>query len=118
MKRALFIQHASPYSSNSAAETLDALLVAAAFGMEVSVLFQDDGVWQLMAGQAAGAIGRKSVVSQLNALSLYDVEKVYVDSASLAARGLVVADIAIPAEGVAPAQVAQLIANNDVVFRF
>ena len=43
MKKTLFIQHRAPYGSESPAEQLDALLVAAAFGQKVSVLFQDDG---------------------------------------------------------------------------
>jgi tRNA 2-thiouridine synthesizing protein C len=117
-KRLLFIQHRPPYSDDSAAEMLDALLVAAAFGQQVSVLFQDDGVWQLLANQDGKALGRKTLLSQLQALGLYDVERLYVDHASLQARGLQAAQLGLA--GVvsvdAPA-VAALHADHDLVLR-
>ncbi len=83
MSKPLFIQHRAPYQGYSALETLDALLVAAAFGQNPSVLFQGDGVWQLLPSQEAQLMARASVVAQLEALPLYDVDDIYVDEESL-----------------------------------
>ena len=73
MTKPLFIQHRAPYQAYSALETLDALLVAAAFGQNPSVLFQGDGVWQLLKAQEPQTMGRNSLVAQLEALPLYEV---------------------------------------------
>lgn len=91
----LFIHHTTPYDSHNAQESLDALLVMAAFGQNPSVLFQGDGVWQLLANQHSEIMGKPSIIAQLSALELYDVSDVYVDEQSLISRGLAVEQLAI-----------------------
>ena len=117
MKNALFIQHHAPYQGYQAQETLDALLVMAAFGQNPSVLFQGDGVWQLVANQQPKHIGRASIVAQLQALSLYDVERVYVDTFSLQQRGLTLADITIDAQAITAQELAHFIHQHDMIIR-
>jgi tRNA 2-thiouridine synthesizing protein C len=117
-RRLLFIQHRPPYSDDSAAETLDALLVVAAFGQQVSVLFQGDGVWQLLANQDGKALGRKTLLSQLQALGLYDVERLYVDHQSLHERTLQPGQLGLPGVVVLEAPgLAALFADHDLVLR-
>lgn len=94
----LFIHHTAPYTNHAAQESLDALLVIAAFGQNPSVLFQGDGVWQLLANQQSDIIGKPSLIAQLNALELYDVSDVYVDEQSLLSRGLNAEQLAIDAQ--------------------
>ena len=117
-KRLLFIQHRPPYSDDRAAELLDALLVAAAFGQQVAVLFQDDGVWQLLPGQQGKALERKTLLAQLQALGLYDVEQLYVDQQSLRERGLEGITLGLPAQALAAHELAPLLAAHDLVLRF
>lgn len=118
MSKPLFIQHRAPYQGYGALETLDALLVAAAFGQNPSVLFQGDGVWQLLPLQEAQLMGRASVVAQLEALPLYDVDDIYVDEASLIARGLDVAQLALPVTRVKQQEMAAFIAQHSPLIRF
>lgn len=118
MKQTLFIQHRAPYGSESAQEQLDALLVAAAFGQKVSVLFQDDGVWQLLPAQQGRALERRTLGAQLQALPLYEIDRLYVDAASLQERRLQAAQLALAVEVLDADALKQLLAQQDMVLRF
>lgn len=118
MKKTLFIQHCAPYGSESPSEQLDALLVAAAFGQQVAVLFQDDGVWQLLPMQDGKALERRTLGAQLQALPLYEVHTLYVDAESLRERSLAVEDLALPAQPLDGEALIALVAAHDIVLRF
>jgi tRNA 2-thiouridine synthesizing protein C len=118
MKKILFIQHKAPYGSESPTETLDAALVCAAFGQAVSLLFQGDGVWQLMNHQQGQALERKTLLAQLSALPLYDIEHLYADAASLRERGLHIDTLGLPVQALEPDDLRALIAAHDHVMRF
>lgn len=115
--RLLYIAARAPYADDSAQELLDALLVAASFGAEVSVLFQDDGVWQLLPGQDGAPLGRRSLGAQLDALPLFEVERLYADAVSLGERGLTNADLLLPVEMLDGSGLATLLASHDQVIR-
>ncbi|MFZ5560129.1 MAG: sulfurtransferase complex subunit TusC [Pseudomonadota bacterium] len=118
MKHLLFIQHCAPYGSESPQEQIDALLVAATFGLRVALLFQDDGVWQLLPQQDGKLLERRTLGAQLQALELYDIHDLYVDAASLDERGLDAGALALPARVLDGAGLQQLIAEHDLVLRF
>lgn len=115
--RLLYIAARAPFSNDSAQELLDALLVSAAFGAEVSVLFQDQGVFQLYAGQQGHLLGRKSLDAQLQALPLYDVEQVFVDAHSVHEYGLSPEHFIVPVQILAGSALAELVARADQVIR-
>src|SRR5690554_7301836 len=75
-KRILLISRHAPYGSSIAREALDAVLASAAYDQQISLLFMDDGVFQLLAEQDPGSIGQKSFASMLSALPLYDVTNI------------------------------------------
>ena len=50
-KRILFLLRQPPYQSSRAIEAIESILVAGVFEQDVSVLFKDDGVWQLIKDQ-------------------------------------------------------------------
>ncbi len=118
MSKPLFIQHHAPYHGYGALETLDALLVVAAFGQNPSVLFQGEGVWQLITPQAPQTIGRASIVAQLAALPLYDVEDIYVDEASLTLRGLDSSNLALAVTVISAENMAEFIKQHAPLIRF
>ena len=118
MTKPLFIQHRAPYKGYSALETLDALLVAAAFGQNPSVLFQGDGVWQLLKDQEPQMMGRNSIVAQLKALPLYEVEDIYIDEDSLISRGLTISQLALPVAVIKKRDMAAFIAQHAPLIRF
>jgi len=118
VKHTLFIQHHAPYGSESPQEQLDALLVAAAFGQKVSVLFQDDGVWQLLPQQEGHALERRTLAAQLQALELYEVNALYADAASLAERGLDQSRLALNVQVLDAAALKKLLGDQDLLLRF
>jgi len=84
----LFLCRQAPYGSSRARDALDAVLASAAYDQDLSVLFLDDGVLQLLPDQEAHQIGQKSISALLPAFELYDIEKIYVDTDSLTGRGI------------------------------
>lgn len=118
MKRFLFVNRKAPYGSIYALESLEVVLIAATFDQDVSLAFVDDGVYQLVKGQDTAAIGIKNHSKTYRALDGYDVEKLYVERESLQARGLTEDDLVVDVELLSSAQMAALMAAQDVVLSF
>jgi len=84
----LIVLSASAYAGSSARAALDLALAFAVFNQQPRLLFCGDGVLQLVEGQSAAAIGRKSLRKVIDSLPLYDIDEIYADGAELAARGI------------------------------
>jgi tRNA 2-thiouridine synthesizing protein C len=93
MRKILFISRKAPYGNSLPREALDALLAASAYDQELSLLFMDDGVFQLMKNQHSISIRQKNMASSLQALELYEIENIYCLADSLIQRGLDKADL-------------------------
>ena len=93
IKKFLYVNRKAPYGTIYALESLEVVLIGAAFEQEVSVAFIDDGVFQLAKGQDTAGIGVKNFSPTYKALGDYDVNKIYVEKESLEARGLTVDDL-------------------------
>ena len=87
-KKFLYVNRKAPHGSVYALESLEVVLIGAAFEQDVSLAFVDDGVYQLMQNQDTGAIGAKNFSPTFKALGDYDVSKIYVERESLEKRGL------------------------------
>jgi len=114
-RRILFLLRQAPYATSHALEALETVLVAGVFDQQVSVLFRDDGVWQLVSGQAADGIGRRTVSKVLQALPEYDVTRLYACAASLRERGLGEEDLVLGVQLLDQAEQGTLIAGQDAV---
>ncbi|MDH3613744.1 MAG: sulfurtransferase complex subunit TusC [Gammaproteobacteria bacterium] len=115
VKRFMYVNRRAPYGTIYALECLEVVLVAAAFDQDVSVVFLDDGVCQLKKNQDTTGIGMKNFSKTYGALDDYDVEKIYVEKESLAARGLTADDLVIPVEVLAADDLRDVMAQQDVV---
>lgn len=115
VKRFMYVNRKAPYGTIYALECLEIVLIAAAFDQDVSVVFLDDGVFQLKSNQDTTAIGMKNFSKTYRALDDYDVEKIYVEKESLDARGLTADDLVIPVEVVAADDLREIMAQQDVV---
>lgn len=118
-RRLLFVMRRAPYRGILAQEALDALLAAAAFGLDPGALFMDEGVMQLVDSQSPGTLSRKNLAANLKALPLYEVERLYVHRPSLERRGLTQADLILP--GLRPVddpEVGELFAQHDQLLSF
>jgi tRNA 2-thiouridine synthesizing protein C len=92
-KTFVYINRKSPYGSVYALESLEVVLIAAAFEQNVKLVFMDDGVFQLTKNQDPADIGMKNFSKTYGALGDYDVNQIYVDEQSLKERGLTLDDL-------------------------
>jgi len=92
-KKFMYINRKAPYGTVYAWESLEVVLIGAAFEQDVSVAFVDDGVYQLMKGQDTTEVGIKNFSPTYSALGDYDVNKIYIEKESLEARGLTLDDL-------------------------
>jgi len=115
VKRFMYVNRRAPYGTIYALECLEIVLISAAFDQDVSVVFLDDGVCQLKKNQDTTGIGMKNFSKTYGALDDYDVEKIYVEKESLAARGLTADDLVIPVEVLAADDLREVMAQQDVV---
>lgn len=93
VKKFLYVNRRAPYGTVYALESLEVVLIGAAFDQDVSLVFMDDGVFQLKKDQDSEASGMKNFSPTFNALGDYDVNKIYVEKESLEARGLTMDDL-------------------------
>lgn len=118
VKKFMFVNRKSPYGTIYALESLEVVLITAAFDQDVSLVFSDDGVYQIKKGQNTDGIGMKNFSPTYRALEGYDVEKLYVDKESLEERGLTEDDLLVDVEVLSRAELADLMDEQDVVLSF
>ncbi len=132
VKKFMYLNRKAPYGTIYAWESLEVVLIGAAFDQDVSVMFLDDGVYQLTKGQDTKGIGMKNFSPTYRTLGDYEVKKVYVDRASLEARGLTQDDLVEIAwedmeteeevdnivEVIDSARVSELMNESDAIFSF
>lgn len=118
VKKFMFVNRKAPYGTIYALESLEVVLISATFDQDVSLVFIDDGVYELVKGQQTKGIGIKNFSPSYRALEGYDIEKLYVDQASLDQRGLKEADLLVPVEVLDTQKMGQLMAQQDVILSF
>ncbi|MGD2053440.1 MAG: sulfurtransferase complex subunit TusC [Gammaproteobacteria bacterium] len=92
-KKFMYMNTKAPYGTIYALESLEVVLIGAAFEQDVSLAFIGDGVYQLTKNQDTQGIGMKNFSPTYSALGDYDVNKIYVEKESLEERGLSLDDL-------------------------
>lgn len=118
VKKFAFINRKAPYGTIYALESLEVVLISAAFDQDVSLVFMDDGVYQLKKGQGTKGVGMKNFSPTYRALEGYDIEKLYVEKESLESRGLTEEDLIVDVEVLTAEEMATLMDEQDVVMSF
>jgi len=118
VKKFMFVNRKAPYGTIYALESLEVVLITATFDQDVSLVFVDDGVYELVKGQQTKDIGIKNFSPSYRALDGYDVEKLYVDKQSLEQRGLTDSDLLVPVEVLDAKAMGELMAEQDVILSF
>ena len=132
VKKFMYLNRKAPYGTIYAWESLEVVLIGAAFDQEVRLMFVDDGVYQLTTGQDTKGMGMKNFSPTYRTLGDYEVKSIYVDKDSLEARGLTQDDLVAIAwedweteeeienivEVVDAARVSELMEESDVIFSF
>ena len=117
-KKFMFVNRKAPYGTVYALESLEVVLISAAFEQDVSLVFVDDGVYQLKKGQQTKGIETKNFSPTYRALEGYDVEKLYVERESMQARGLTEEDLIVDVNVLSAGELGRLMAEQDVVLSF
>ena len=118
IKKFLYVNRKAPYGTIYALESLEVVLVGAAFEQDVSLAFLGDGVFQLARGQDTKAMEVKNFSPTFRALEDYDVTKLYVEREALEARGLTEEDLVVPVQVMEAAKIAEIMESQDVVLTF
>lgn len=118
IKKFMFVNRKAPYGTIYALEGLEVVLISAAFDQDVSLAFVDDGVYQLAKGQQTKSIDVKNFSPAYRALEGYDIEKLYVEREALEERGLAQSDLLVDVQVLPAAEMATLMATQDVVISF
>lgn len=108
----------APYGSVYTAEGFRTIMGVAVFEMDISVVFMDDGVYALLAGQDPGKFDMKPLGDGFPMLRDFDVSKFYVHDESLAERGLTTQDLVMEVEVVSGAQIAGILEQAGKVLPF
>ena len=119
MKNYLYVFRRVPYGSSIGQEGLDALLIAPSFeNINATVLFMDDGVYQIKSNQNNSHLKMRQYTKTFAALQDFGVEKIYVDNEALQKRGLSKQDLAINVELLDTEQMIDLFQKQHRVFGF
>jgi tRNA 2-thiouridine synthesizing protein C len=118
VKKFMFVNRKAPHGTIYALESLEVVLITAAFDQDVSLVFADDGVYQLKKGQQTKGIETKNFSPTYRALDGYDIEKLYVEKESMDARGLSEDDLLVDVTVLSSAEMGALMAQQDVVLSF
>ena len=125
VKKFMYVNRRAPHgtiyaqeSLEGALESLEVVLIGAAFDQDVSIVFLDDGVYQIRKDQDTSGIGTKNFSKTFRALEMYDVEKLYVEKESMEARGMTVEDLNVPVEVKTSEEIGRLMEEQDVILSF
>ncbi|MBV1789911.1 sulfurtransferase complex subunit TusC [Marinobacterium sp. D7] len=108
----LVMTRSAPYGSSAARDALDVALTCSVFEQPVTLLFLDDGVFQLLKGQSPSVIGQKNLNAVQQSLPLYDIKRLCVSTSSLEQRGLRQDELILPVELVDDAALPALLAQH------
>jgi len=115
MKSVLAIIQSSPYADIKSQEHLEMVLSFAAFEQPVSLLFVGNGVLQLCKNQDTAQISKKQFTQAFAALSLYDIDNIYIASSTLNNFNLGINDLMVEAKVVNPTEIPEIIKQHDFV---
>lgn len=118
-QKLMVVFRTAPYGNIYSFEGLENVVMMAAYEQDLTVLFIDDGVLALKKGMDGSGTGIKDFSPTFKALEpVYDVEKIYIDRASLEARGLTLDDLIIQPEFIEADQVEKMIAEQKNTMMF
>jgi len=127
MKKCLFIFRNTPYRNSKAQEGIDAAMAASVFDQSITVLFMDEGVWQLHNHQQSRGIKleiahekveRKNIAAQLESFPLYGIKEIYVDGRALKKFALPKKELILNPALANDKKIRSLIASHDVVLTY
>ncbi|WP_337878818.1 sulfurtransferase complex subunit TusC [Rheinheimera sp.] len=102
----------APFDGVYARETQDLVLALAAVDYELSLVFCDDAVYQLLPGTDSAALKIKDLRPRQKLFELYDIDRLYVCAESLRQRQLTAEQLQGPVQLLEGPQLNQLLASQ------
>ena len=117
-KKLLIVQTKAPYGSSAIQEALDVVLAAGTFDQDVSLLISEDACYQLLSAQSPELIDQKNTAKMLNALSIYGIDKVYLDAEQASIRNIQTNTAAFELQSLTQTEIQRLYQTADTIIRF
>ena len=117
-RKLLFVFTKPPHSSLASKEGLDALLTAAAFGQEVSLLLLGDGIYQILSHQEPSSLPTKNTAAMFSALEMYEIDKIFAHDLGLTERNLTMDHLHIAPKILNNQEITQLLNNQHQILTF
>lgn len=117
-KQILLICRKSPYGSSIARDGLNIALAFAAFDLSITIIFTEDGVFQLLPDQSSKDIQCKSQEKILNAFPLYGIATIFIDQESLKSRSISPSQLNLEGTLASKETLANLIDQSEIIFNF
>jgi tRNA 2-thiouridine synthesizing protein C len=125
-KKFMYVNRKAPYGTIYALEVLEAVLISAAFEQHACIVFVDDGVYQIKKGQDTDAVNMKNFSKTYGIIAMEKedadededmdmVWRIIVEKESMEARGLTADDFVIDVEVIASAELAAIMAEQEIV---
>jgi tRNA 2-thiouridine synthesizing protein C len=114
----LIISTQAPYNSSASTDAFEAALAATNVGLEVKVLFQHDGVYQMISTQSPEHIQHKNMFKKLKSLPLFDIEEIYIDNESIEVRELRITNNELDWQSICKSDMISLIGSAQQVLVF
>jgi tRNA 2-thiouridine synthesizing protein C len=118
LKKLCIVFRQGPHGSAQGREALDLALLSASFEQEVSLVFTDEGLLNLLNHQSPETIGTKDYIATFGALPLYDVDTILVCKDSMKELSLVEDDLKLVVEVCEPRMIASHFSQVDEVLVF
>lgn len=115
-KHLLFIFRSPPYENSTAKEGLDAVLAASVFDQKISVLFLNDGVFQLKKGQHPHNL--KNQEKMLSSLPIYDINNLFAHDKALHDRDIQIDECCLDISPINGTSVTELLHSADHILSF
>lgn len=117
MKQIAVIFRSAPHRNARAREGLEFAMLAASLDQQVSLLFVNEGIFNLLPQQAE-LIGNKDYLATFKAVDFYDIEPVMILDTSLAEFGIAATQLSYNAEVVDQHTMQQHLQQVDEVLVF
>lgn len=115
IKNLAFIFTSAPYGSQYGRELLDLALAASAYDQVISLLFLEEGLFQLYQGQNPASFQIKNPSKVFAGLELYEINRVFVRESDLARFHLRESDLLATPTVLSDSDCARLISAQDHV---
>lgn len=116
-KIAVVLQH-SPFNSALSREAQDMIMALAAVEHQVTVIYQNAAVLQLLAPKDDASIGCKDFIPAQKLFDLYDIAAVVANRSAFAKYQITSDQTIIPVSQLSDVEIADLLAEQQHVLRF